>query len=203
MIGKKKILVAGDVNGNFTPILKRLSKFDFCICVGRTCSLNSQLSDILNGKVEFPKPVYFIDNGPLKDILSVKYQNGGSLTNNFHYLGNFGVKKIEGFKVGFLSGSENLRKLESRSQAKNLLLDECNVYVEGDYINLVSQITEDPSFKGLDFLLTCEWPADIESMQNNDAMEAFRKDSSFIAKLAFQTMPRYHFSANNDCFVKR
>lgn len=191
---KKKILIAGDVNGNFAPIIKRLSKFDFCICVGRTCSLNEQLSDILNGKVEFPKPVYFIDNGPLKDILSVKYQNGGAVANNFHYLGNFGIKDIEGFKVCFLSGEENLRKLENRTQGKNLLLDECNVYVESDFSNLVTQATTSPDFKGVDFLLTCEWPTDIENTQNlapgqNSGGEAItkimRKETDFIAKLAF------------------
>jgi hypothetical protein len=161
------------------------------------------LSDILNGKIIFPKPVYFIDNGPLSDILSIKYQNGGTVSNNFHYLGNFGFKTIEGFKICFLSGTENLRKLENRSDLKNNLLKKCNVYVPGDYEQVVSSVVQDPEFKGVDFLLTCEWPSNIEISSSATAAKIQKKESDFIAKLAFQTMPRYHFCANNDCFVQR
>lgn len=173
---KKKILVAGDVNGNFDPLLKQLDKFDFCICVGSTCALTEQFCDILSGKIAFSRPVYFVDNGPLKDILSLRFSSqGGELAKNFVYLGNFGIKKIEGFKVCFLSGVENSRKLDQRSQEKNLLLDECNIYAEGDFAHIVTQEISSPDFNGVDFLVTCEWPSGIEIKEELSGLQPHRK----------------------------
>lgn len=192
----KKILIAADVNGNFQPLLKRLHKFDLAFCVGQTLVPNEELTSILNQSTKIPKPIYFIDNGPLQHALSVNYQQGGELAPNLNYLGNCGVKKINGFSVAFLSGTENVRKLENRDHEKNLLLDKCNIYTFGEISPIFESISKSENFQGVDILLTCEWP-EFRSEKHN------RKCSEGISKLNAMLMPRYHFSGNNDVYLQK
>lgn len=194
----KKILIAGDINGNFNPLLKRLKKFDIAFCVGANLVPNEELTDILSGKIEIEKPIYFIENGPLQHALSIKYPNGGELVKNLHYLGNFGVKKIEGFNIGFLSGSENLRKLESRAHKKQLLLDRCNIYTFGEYSPIFENISKSKDFKGVDILLTCEWP-EFKSKEEKE-VQKYNENIGFLNTLL---TPRYHFAAGNDIHIQR
>ena len=182
VVNNKSILIAGDVKGNFKPLLKRLNKFDFAICVGETLAIGDQLSELLSGKQEIPRPIYFIDNGPLMHFLNIKYPKGGELVKNLIYLGHSGLKEIEGgFKTFFVSGKEDLRKYDPRTDENEKLMKNCNFYTETELVQKAEELTKQPEFNGIDFLLTSEWPSNIEEEQNSEP----KKDSEILSNLAF------------------
>jgi len=79
------------------------------------------------------------------------------------YLGHSGLKEIEGgFKTFYVSGKEDLRKYDVRTQENEELVKNCNFYTEEELIKTVEGLTKQPGFNGIDFLLTPEWPVNIE-----------------------------------------
>lgn len=76
------------------------------LIVGKVCpsQTSSIFNDIRSKKLSFPLPTYFIDGSDMSYMLGYLYPEGKDIAENFHYLGNFGVKQIEGVNVGFVSG---------------------------------------------------------------------------------------------------
>ena len=201
-MSKKKILVSGDVKGNFQPLLKRLKKFDFCICMGQTLLPNSTLSELLSGKVVIPKPIYFIDSGPMKHALSISYPEGAEIAPNLHYLGNFGVREVQGFRICFLSGTENLRKLEKRPKEREELLDMCNIYAP-DQLKTAEIVTK---AEPVDILLTSEWPdfgLSEPAGGNSEPSGKPKMSSMWISELNIAVTPRYHFAGGNNTHFEK
>ena len=198
----KKILVAGDLEGNFQPLLSKLPSFDIAFCVGRTLALNDQTAQALRGEINFPKPVYFIDNGPLRHVLSIKYKYGSTLAPNFHYLGDLDIKSVAGLTVCFSSGDLNTEvdgKLDDNSAD---LVGRLNIHGERE----IEKLLKDNSLllennEGVDILLTCQWPKHYGRFAESQDTEF--NGLELIDRLAYKVKPRYHFCGNLDKYYER
>lgn len=204
-----QILIAGDIKGNFKPLLKRLNKFDFALCVGTTLSNSDQLSDILNGKTEISRPIYFVDNSPLAKVLSIKYgQDGAEIVPNFHFLGTRGLKTIQGFKIAFFSEIQEISHFQnSEDHAQTKMLKRCGVYtremISSEIDSWIAEIAPSGNFEGIDFLMTCSWPQNINYPPTKDQNLTIQNESLLCAEICSRLMPRYCFSANNGTFLNR
>jgi hypothetical protein len=199
---KKKILVAGDLEGNFQPLLAKLNAFDIAFCVGRTLALNDQTAAVLNGQVEFSKPVYFVDNGPLKHILSVKYPNGGEIVHNFSYLGNLGIKSVGGFTVAFMSGDATPAADRYVSEDIKSVIKAVNLHGDQSIKNTMDGCELiDTDNEGVDILLTCSWPKNYNRFVGPE--DKTIQGNELVEQMAYNTKPRYHFCANQDKYYER
>lgn len=199
---KRKILVAGDVEGNFQPLLAKLSGFDVAFCVGKTLALNEQTSSILNGKIKFEKPVFFVDNGPFKHVLAAKFPEGGEICPNLSYLGNIGIKTVAGLTVAFISG-------EATPAAERLSKDNLGEVKESLNVHgslTVKKIVESSGLlndgnEGVDIFLSCQWPKSFDNFVSPE--EASMHGNETIEEFAYLAKPRYHFCGNIDKYYER
>ncbi|XP_055388825.1 uncharacterized protein LOC129617792 [Condylostylus longicornis] len=67
---------------------------------------SSSNASYINGEVQFPVPVYFIDSSacPISEYLRVEHPDGLAITSTLRFLGAFGFYNISGFTIGYLCG---------------------------------------------------------------------------------------------------
>jgi hypothetical protein len=206
---KVKVLFAADLLGNFAALDKQIPKFDLVFCVGKTLAPNEATAAVFNNTFKgFPVPVYFVDNGPLRHVLSAKYPHGGEISPNLFYLGGVGIQKIKGLQVGYVSGDYEYRKSRPRPNNINSILDALNLYEDSDIDKIISHVTADSEFKGLDVLLTCNWPKGYSQYLERLQMHPDISVQEFtglemISKFAYYCKPRYHVSAGHDFYFER
>ena len=160
-----KFLLAGDVNGNFDVLEKRVKKlnqskhgpFDAVLCVGNffknekdstTLSTGVEKEDIHKVFIEkingFVLPLYFI--GGVDDFkgkyasLIVNEKNKKELCKNITFLGTSGIHTINNISIAYLSANASLK------DADVLIAENSN------------------NGKPIDFLLTHTWALSIEDM---------------------------------------
>lgn len=177
---KRKILVCGDVRGKFKCVRERLEK----IHASKHGPFDAAFcvgqyfedaGEASNYKeIPFPLPVYFIST--TSDRCSTKPDH------NLHFLGESGIANVCGLSVAFVSGPV------SESHVKEL--------------GLKAKIN-DPSFRGIDFLLTCAWPFGVERMQTKGIVATPTASSAATASLACALKPRYHFAGTENLFFAR
>lgn len=61
----------------------------------------------------------------------------------------------------------------------------------------------DPSFNGVDLLLTCQWPKHVVPSEDPISSKVDESSSLCVAHIAKSVKPRYHFAANNGIFYER
>uniref|UniRef100_A0A0R3UBG9 ZP domain-containing protein n=1 Tax=Mesocestoides corti TaxID=53468 RepID=A0A0R3UBG9_MESCO len=61
----------------------------------------------------------------------------------------------------------------------------------------------DPSFNGVDLLLTCQWPKFVVPSDDPISTKVDDKASVCVAHIAKSVKPRYHFAATNGIFYER
>eukprot|EP00929_Paragymnodinium_shiwhaense_P054989 TRINITY_DN27577_c0_g1_i1.p1 TRINITY_DN27577_c0_g1~~TRINITY_DN27577_c0_g1_i1.p1 ORF type:complete len:472 (+),score=144.30 TRINITY_DN27577_c0_g1_i1:102-1517(+) len=104
-----RILLCGDVRGDLKTLCKHIEslharipdpsqRFQACFCVGEFTSEDMDLD------AKPPIPVYFIDAGPAASDLIEASPQGEEISSNLSFLGHFGVQKIAGLSVAYLSG---------------------------------------------------------------------------------------------------
>eukprot|EP00927_Polykrikos_kofoidii_P036499 TRINITY_DN30821_c0_g1_i1.p1 TRINITY_DN30821_c0_g1~~TRINITY_DN30821_c0_g1_i1.p1 ORF type:complete len:472 (-),score=100.36 TRINITY_DN30821_c0_g1_i1:73-1488(-) len=103
-----RILLCGDVRGRLKQVCSHVDAlharldssqhFQAVFCVGEFTSEEMDLD------VKPPIPVYFIDSGPAAVDLIQASPQGEEISENLSFLGHFGVSKIAGLTVAFLSG---------------------------------------------------------------------------------------------------
>lgn len=112
--------------------------------------------------------------------------NGCELCPSIKYLGQQGTfTTITGLRVVYVSVSP---------------------IVEADSDTWVTEfpvLESDPSFNGVDLLLTCQWPKFI--VPSNDPLAEKVKDqtSLCVSHIANSVKPRYHFAATSSVFYER
>lgn len=105
-----RVLLCGDVRGQLRTLCDHVTKlhakldpaqhFKAVFCVGEFTS------DDMDLDVTPPIPVYFIDSGPaVQDLIEASPQ-GEELSTNLHFLGHFGVTRVAGLAVAYLSGRQ-------------------------------------------------------------------------------------------------
>ncbi|XP_037953190.1 CWF19-like protein 1 homolog, partial [Teleopsis dalmanni] len=191
---KVKILVTGDVCGNFNQLFTKVNKtnqkagpFDMLLCVGDFFGKledNEKLIAYKNGAKIIAVPTYIL--GPTKNEHLMFYDDieDGEICSNLTYLGKRGLYTLSsGIKIAYLSGIE-----ESKDSNK-----EC-CFNKDDIITLRNSCLVSKSsaseYKGVDILLTSQQPFGIQENNSNA--------SKLISFLCKEIKPRYHFCSSNN-----
>uniref|UniRef100_A0A0N5C777 CWF19-like protein 1 homolog n=1 Tax=Strongyloides papillosus TaxID=174720 RepID=A0A0N5C777_STREA len=191
-----KILVSGDVKGNFEALIKRVTTvnskagpFELLFCVGEFFGDKEEDNEaLLNGEFKFPISTYIL--GPCNS-LSEQYfpEDGGYLTENLTYLGKKGMFfSTQGLKIAYLSGKES-NELTKSTFDKSVVND------------LIYPVKALHGFIGCDILLTSDWPEGVTKFSNNIPKEV-PNGSTLISQVATALKPRYHF-AGLHCHYER
>ena len=150
--------VRGQFQALHTKINKFLQKqhFDVVFCVGQffSASETNQLEELEN--LQFSIPIYFIiGNETISESLSpffLTHSAGGKLRENVFFLGFSGFSLIQGFKVGFLSGTFNPTVASSKRSSEILFPFHYSLEDLKDLHSI------DASQVPVDIFLSSEWP---------------------------------------------
>lgn len=194
-----KILIASDLEGNFPMLIKKIEKFDLIFCLGKTLKNDENLEKLLNNKIKITKPVYFTEEGDLAFLLSAKFPEGGEIAKNLHYLGPYGLKIIQGFKIGYFSSQNYLRISKADSDQSEAFLNRIGIQTEDSLFENFIKEKEKKNIKNLDLLLTTPWPNQFEP---GDQFANGEK-SEFVSKLAYEFKPRYHICTGQNRYHLR
>ncbi|XP_035824397.1 CWF19-like protein 1 [Aplysia californica] len=198
-----RILVSGDVEGNFQQLFKRVDtiqkksgKFDLLLCVGDFFGPDlSTWEPYKSGKVKVPISTLVL--GPNRPELGIYYSGdeGSELCDGVTYLGRQGkFTGSSGLQLSYLSG------LEATAGSKG---DECT-FTTADAKSLISPVANDSSFKGVDILITSQWPKGVEKYGSSSERQTEQHPgSACIAEVARVLRPRYHFAGLEKVFYER
>uniref|UniRef100_A0A1B6E6F5 Cwf19-like C-terminal domain-containing protein n=2 Tax=Clastoptera arizonana TaxID=38151 RepID=A0A1B6E6F5_9HEMI len=200
MADKQKILICGDVNGKFKHLFSRVANinkksgpFDFLLCVGNFFGTSD--NDWLpykNGSISVPVPTYVLGPNNDKQVHFYPDINGCEIAPNISYLGKRGVfSSSTGLKIAYLSGVEGKESTDFSFTAKDVtkVRDLCT---KGQ-----------PSYLGIDFLLTSAWPKEICRLDSKSQVEPVSSSSALLSWLAVQIKPRYYFCALESIYYER
>lgn len=201
MSDKQKVLICGDVEGHFNflfskvdAINKKSGPFDFLLCVGHFFGKdNTELKPYISCEKTVPVPTYIIGPNRESDLKYYTDGDGYEICQNITYLGKRGLYTASsGLKIAYLSGIEKVAN-EHRSISFN----------EQDVISIKNNCLKgQPSFRGVDILLTSPWPDGIINFDPNNPKHKYQ-GSKLIAWLATHIKPRYHVSALEGTYYER
>ncbi|KAH3727587.1 CWF19-like protein 1 isoform X2 [Dreissena polymorpha] len=186
-----RILVSGDVEGQFDQLFSRVNNiqkksgtFDMLICVGEFFGeKNNEWEAYASGKSKVPLPVLLLGPSNSENVSHFKDVKGGELCHNVTYLGKKGIYTgSSGLQIAYLSGKESV-----------IISDETS-FNNVDISALTEPVKNDTKFKGVDILITSQWPKGVEKY--GTAVEGFESESvgsEAIAQLSLALRPRYHF----------
>ncbi|XP_076645503.1 CWF19-like protein 1 isoform X2 [Halictus rubicundus] len=190
---KQKVLICGDVEGHFKflfnkveAINKKSGPFDFLLCVGNFFGEdNVELEVYKNAAKHISVPTYIIGANRESDLKNYPDEDGCEICHNLTYLGKRGVyTATSGLKIAYVSGTES-----DSSELKPICFN------ESDVVSIKNScLRGQPSFRGIDILLTSPWPAGVTNLDPNKPNFTYQ-GSKLIAWLAAQVKPRYHVSA--------
>lgn len=116
----------------------------------------------------------------------------GEVCSNLYYLGKQGVLTTsEGLKIAFVSGSQPNDDQNAVTYSKDDIQKLCLTKLP---------VSLPP---GVDFLLSHEWPRDVNELSSLPVTIDQEKTSSFISELTAALKPRYHFAASQNLFYER
>ncbi|CAB4064463.1 CWF19-like protein 1 [Lepeophtheirus salmonis] len=192
---RMKLLASGDIKGKWGPFLKRVEAvhkkagpFELVLVSGSAFDKESHPDEtwdsILAGNTKVPIPVYILGPNDKEENRYFDSPSGSELAENVIYIGKSGCYTTnEGLKIAYLSGTENPNEPFSFS--------------EKEFRQIEAKINwEDPGFKGVDILLTSEWPRGVTNGGPSvKGIYSEETGSKIISRVAVHSMPRYHFSA--------
>lgn len=198
---KQKVLICGDVDGHFNFIFskvdainKKSGPFEFLLCVGNFFGKdNDELEPYKSCKKTIPVPTYIIGPNRESDLKNYSDENGYEICHNLTYLGKRGLYVAStGLKIAYLSGIER-QSNENQGICFN----------EHDVTSIRNGCLKgQPSFRGVDILLTSPWPDGIDNFDPNKPDHKYQ-GSKLIAWLATNIKPRYHISALEGIYYER
>ncbi|KAL3841854.1 hypothetical protein ACJMK2_019951 [Sinanodonta woodiana] len=198
-----RILVSGDVEGNFDQLYSRISSiqkksgaFDLLLCVGdffgNNC--NEGWQEYVSGSKKVPIPTLILGPNKLEHFSYYKGSEGSDLCNNVTYLGTQGnFTGSSGLQLAYLSGVESPENK----------IDKCHFTTDAVKA-LIDPIKDDIKFKGVDILITSQWPKDVEKYGNTlEDFDTSACGSEALAQLALHLRPRYYFCGLEDIHYER
>ncbi|KAG5319992.1 C19L1 protein, partial [Pseudoatta argentina] len=200
MNDKQKVLICGDVEGHFkflfskvNAINKKNGPFDFLLCVGNFFGAdNFELESYKSCEEIISVPTYIIGPNRESDIKDYT-EDGYEICQNLTYLGKRGLYiASSGLKIAYLSGTEKVP-----SKNKTIHFDEHDVVSIRN-----SCLKGQPSFRGVDILLTSPWPEGVTNFDTNKPEYKYQ-GSKLIAWLVTHIKPRYHVSALERIYYER
>ena len=184
-----KLLICGDVDGNFELLLNRINTlqssahgpFNVLFFTGRLFQNSDEFATVAPS-LRFPMKAYAFDRtGVADDVLPADSNL------EFFNASGVGLATIAGLTVAFLS---NFPDSESLQDAR-------------DIAGLVG-------YRGCDVLLTSEWPRETHHFLNETDLTALRSTgvglgigSQEVASFALSVRARYHFAGSRGSFYQR
>ncbi|KAK3593978.1 hypothetical protein CHS0354_040718 [Potamilus streckersoni] len=198
-----RILVSGDVEGNFDQLYSRISSiqkksgaFDLLLCVGDFFgnSCNEGWQEYVSGSKKVPIPTLILGPNKSEHFSYYKGSEGSDLCSNVTYLGMRGnFTGSSGLQLAYLSGVEG-------SENKG---DKCH-FTSDDVKSLIDPIKDDTKFKGVDILITSQWPKNVEKYGTTlEDFDTSSCGSEALAQLALHLRPRYYFCGLEDVHYER
>ncbi|XP_043926950.1 CWF19-like protein 1 isoform X1 [Protopterus annectens] len=200
-----KVLVCGDVEGNLTALFNRVrtvqkksGDFELLLCVGSffgsTPEAEAEWEDYKAGRRKAPIPTCILGANNEKTIKYFPDVDGCELAENITYLGRKGVfTGASGLQLAYLSG------VESQQQPAPAYC-----FTIKDVKSLMTPLVSNSKFRGVDILLTSQWPKGVWHYGNNPVeVDTKTCGSTAIADLAMNLKPRYHFSGFEGAHYER
>ncbi|KAG8228296.1 hypothetical protein J437_LFUL007014 [Ladona fulva] len=214
MAEKLKILVCGDVDGKFSTLFSRVNSinkksgpFDFLLCVGNFFGRsNEEWASLKNGDMKVPVPTYVLGPNDPRHVQYYSDIDGCELCPNINYLGKRGLYRTSsGLRMAYVSGSESSAAGSRHSNSGESSSDRPEYFVEADVTAVRDECIRSASgsFRGIDLLLTSQWPSGILSGLKTLQLRDEPKGSPLISWLAAQVKPRYHFCAMDGIHCER
>lgn len=198
-----KVLVTGDVNGKFKQLFKRVQNvnkkagpFEMLLCVGDFFSDDPTDEEVWSkyqsGEENVPLPTYIL--GPNRPAHTKYYKDikGCELCENITHLGKKGVfTGTSGLKIAYMSGIEGATQSDHE-------------FTKTDVDALGLPLVSNSSFKGVDILLTSQWPRGMTKYAvPPEGMDVMTTGSPLISDLALVLRPRYHFAGREGLHYER
>eukprot|EP00927_Polykrikos_kofoidii_P037366 TRINITY_DN31510_c0_g4_i1.p1 TRINITY_DN31510_c0_g4~~TRINITY_DN31510_c0_g4_i1.p1 ORF type:complete len:604 (-),score=121.91 TRINITY_DN31510_c0_g4_i1:119-1852(-) len=216
-----KVMVSGDVVGNVDKLFNtvaaqaaKVGNFDVMLCVGAflpdaICSSDGGFErSYLTGEKAVPVETFFVDSGA---AMVHAAPQGTTLCPGVHFLGGYGVRDVRGLRVAFLSGRYDPAVYDA--PAANTVDFIGGAFTSRAVAELRRIVAEDRKHRGIDILLTCGWPLDLEQKLPDDI--SFRPPELMddrpwqqacaapFAELCLALEPRYHLFGTADLFYQR
>ncbi|XP_071454762.1 CWF19-like protein 1 [Hetaerina americana] len=215
MADKQKILVCGDVDGRFRTLFSRVESinkkngpFDFLLCVGNFFGRNNDDWDSYKtGDIKVPVPTYVLGPNDPRHTPYYPDIDGCELCPNVNYLGKRGLYRgSSGLKMAYVSGIDGPGGGSRHSSSSGSSNDQPeHFFSEADVTAVRDACTRSSSgsFRGIDILLTSQWPHGVLTGINSQQITNDPRGSKLISWLAAQVKPRYHFCAMDGIHFER
>uniref|UniRef100_A0A8C6U145 CWF19-like protein 1 n=1 Tax=Neogobius melanostomus TaxID=47308 RepID=A0A8C6U145_9GOBI len=190
-----RVLACGDVEGRLTALFNRVQSiqkkagpFDLLLCVGEffgtTPVAEAEWQQYQSGLKKAPIHTYVLGAASQEVSKYFSIASGCELCENITYLGRQGVfTGVSGLQIAYVSGQE-----ASQEPAPS------HCFTSKDLSSLVELLTTNSKFKGVDILLTSQWPKGVWHYGNPPEVDTKTCGSNSIASLADKLRPRYHFA---------
>ncbi|KAF2195010.1 CwfJ domain-containing protein [Zopfia rhizophila CBS 207.26] len=204
-----KILVVGDVNGQFPAVFQKISglhaknSFAFALVVGNLFASPETATDedaaniksLIDGKIDVPLTIYFaLGNHALPAAIIEKLESSdGEVCSNLYFLGKrTTMKTSEGIRIVALGGQLDPNITAGASKDKYP-----PYYGETDAKVLRGA-------KTADIFITNQWPAGIRTRSKKEFIpDEEPMAQQCLADLCSVLKPRYHFSTSGDTYYER
>ncbi|XP_036373804.1 CWF19-like protein 1 isoform X1 [Megalops cyprinoides] len=190
-----RVLVCGDVEGRFsvlfnrvTTIQKKSGQFDLLLCVGdffgSSPETQVEWEAYKSGAKKAPIHTYVLGAASQDTVRYFPSSDGCELAENITYLGRRGVfTGVSGLQIAYVSGREAQQEPVP-----------AHCFTAKDVAALVAPLVSSSKFKGVDILLTSQWPRWVWQYGNSPDINTKSCGAASIAHLAEQLKPRYHFA---------
>ncbi|KAL3977043.1 usherin [Sarotherodon galilaeus] len=199
-----RVLACGDVEGRLNALFNRVQaiqkktgQFDLLLCVGEffgtTPEAEAEWQLYKTGAKKAPIHTYILGAASQETVKNFPNTDGCELAENITYLGRRGVfTGVSGLQIAYVSGHE------ARQEPAP-----AHCFSSKDLVALMTPLTSSSKFKGVDILLTSQWPRGVWHYANNPEVNTKLCGSNSIASLADKLKPRYHFAALEGAHYER
>ncbi|KAK6487838.1 CWF19-like protein 1 [Huso huso] len=199
-----RVLACGDVEGRINVLYNRVravqkksGQFDLLLCVGdffgMTSEAEAEWEEYKTGTKKAPIQTYILGAADQDTVKCFPSADGCELTENITYLGRKGVfTGASGLQIAYLSGREAQREPAP-----------AYCFSPKDVDSLTAPLVSSSKFRGVDILLTSQWPRGVWQYGNNPDVDTRSCGASSVAHLAEQLKPRYHFAALEGTYYER
>jgi hypothetical protein len=164
-----------------------------------------QWQSYAEGREKVPLPTYIL--GPRSSAEASFFEglgrDGGELCPNLTCLGQRGLfKASSGLQIVYVSGRHD----EDRFSDTSLTQTNVSEYMTAGDLESVQEIVQSrQDFRGVDVLLTSEWPRGVATHtgQPPDWLAEAGTGSEAVSRLAVAVRPRYHFVGGLNHFYER
>ncbi|XP_074554396.1 CWF19-like protein 1 [Halichoeres trimaculatus] len=199
-----RVLACGDVEGRLTALFNRVQtiqkksgQFDLLLCVGEffgsTPEAEAEWQQYKSGAKKAPIHTYILGAAGQATVKNFPSADGCELAENITYLGRRGVfTGVSGLQIAYVSGQEAQQEPAP-----------AHCFTPKDLSALVAPLTSSSKFRGVDILLTSQWPRGVWHYGNNPEVNTKSCGSHSVANLADKLKPRYHFAALEGAHYER